>query len=82
MGPIYRGPGVSVRQGVGGTWAGRGHPGRATSSYVIGSCPRRRVLGSTPPPEPQQSTAAPRGSSSPQAVLSGVRLSARALLPA
>ena len=44
--------------------------------------PQEAVLGSTPPPKPQQSTAAPRGSSSPQAVLSGVRLSARALLPA
>lgn len=82
MGPIYRGPGMSVRPGVGGTWAGRGHPGRATSSYVIGGRPRRRVLGSTLPPEPQQFTAAPRSSSSPQAVLSGVRLSAGALLPA
>ena len=62
--------------------AGGGRPGRATSSYVIGGRPTRRVLGSTLPPEPQQSTAATRSSSSLQAVLSGVRLSARALVPA
>lgn len=75
-----------------GRWGigqGGGALAEPSSSYVIGSLSPAATPGggswgllSPKRPESQQSIPAPWGSSSPQNVLSGVRLAARALLAA